>query len=133
MFTGCIYLEGSAAMTLNDSKLTRCIARAHGGGASLRGESTMTLVDGVAIDHSEALQGMGGGVQMGGVGLIVAPHRTPVVISKNRATRGGGISFMGFLHFRGGTNTLIQENMAQDSGGGLYGFSSSARLKAMFL
>jgi len=127
---GCIFLRDSSSMTVNDTKLFECVANSHGGGASSRGNSYLGLTDGVVIDRCVSLQGAGGGVQMGGVSLdVFNAHSTPVVVTNNRALRGGGVSFMGSLLFRGSGRAMIHGNVALQDGGALYGFSSFARLQ----
>ena len=127
---GCLYLGGSSEMTLNHTKVGECIAHSHGGGTSTRDDSSITLMDAVVIERCESLRGIGGGLQVGGLGLdVLVVRNTPVVVRNNRARRGGGISFMGDLNVRGASMTIISGNVATENGGGLYGFSNSARLR----
>jgi len=123
---GCVYLDGSCALTLcNHTKLAHCIAASDGGGASTHGESKLTIRDGVIIERCASLHGSGGGMQIGGASLDV---HLGVVVQNNRATRGGGVSFMAPVRFRGMAHTRISHNVASEHGGGLYGFSSFAQL-----
>ena len=99
-------------------------------GASTRDASVLSLTDGTAITRCESVTGMGGGMLVGGESLtITAIHNSkPVVIQRNRAKKGGGVSFMGRVKLDGDGSTRILGNSATESGGGIYGFSSFARL-----
>ena len=128
---GCIYLGGSCAMTLNNTNIKECVSRSHGGGASTRDNSFLTVMGGVVIDRCESLEGNGGGVQMGGLRLdvLVPDQNAYMVVQNNKARRGGGVSAMGIVNFGGPARTVVQGNSASENGGGVYGFSSFARLK----
>ena len=64
-----------------------------------------------------------------GSNLIFNALTKPVKIEKNSAKQGGGLAFMSPVHFRQPSKSVIQDNVASDTGGGLYGFSSLADLR----
>lgn len=122
---GCVYMYGTALVSLSSTILSGCVALSNGGGVSSRGDSTLILTSKTSIQRSESLQDMGGGVLAAGGSLTI---NGAVVLAKNRARRGGGICYMSRVAFHGATTTLVHENIVSENGGGLYGFSSFARL-----
>jgi hypothetical protein len=70
-------------------------------------------------------------LQAAGADLIVASNvGTSLVVANNRAKMGGGIAFMGAVSLGGEGVSQVHGNLASENGGGLYGFSSYARLNA---
>ena len=71
----------------------------------------------------------GGGLLAGGLRVTVTvAHSKRLVIEDNRAARGGGMTFMTSVTFEGAGTTVLEENWAKEQAGGLYGFSSYARM-----
>ena len=129
---GCIHVSGNSRLKLNHSHLLECVATfGDGGGICTRDDSVLTLVDGVAIRHCKALEGKGGGLLAAGGALTIAitNNLNHVVVEKNRAKNGGGVSYLSPVHLHGAGKTLISLNGANQNGGGLFGFSSFAKLQ----
>ena len=126
---GAIFVLGLASLKLNQTIVNRCVAGSHGGGLCTRDDSVLTMANGAAIRNCESVKGMGGGALVGGESLTVSvAHDTPVLIEKNKAMMGGGLSFMGLVALDGKGTTRVVDNLAHGNGGGLYGFSSFGRL-----
>mgnify|MGYP000388360608 CR=1 FL=1 len=67
--------------------------------------------------------------QVAGADLTVASNvGTSLVVANNRAKLGGGIAFMGVMSLGGEGVSQVHGNLASENGGGLFGFSSYARL-----
>jgi cysteine-rich repeat protein/predicted outer membrane repeat protein len=126
---GAMYATGSASLTINETTVTECTAQS-GGGIATRGESVLTLKENVAIRRCEAPTGLGGGILVAGASLTitVASRNQPVVVESNSARRGGGVAYMAIVTLEGESTTFVQKNRAADKGGGVYGFSSYAKL-----
>jgi len=127
---GGILVTGAVALTVNNSKIVNGMTDGDGGGMSTRGQTVVTLVGNVVISDCES-KGMGGGVLAAGADLIVASTvDTSLVVANNRAKMGGGIAFMGGMSLGGEGVSQVHGNLASGNGGGLYGFSTFARLNA---
>lgn len=60
--------------------------------------------------------------------IVVSTVGTSLVVASNRAKMGGGIAFMGGMSLGGEGVSQVHGNLASENGGGLFGFSSYARL-----
>ena len=110
---GCIYLEGTSAATLSNVDLRACVAGSHGGGASLRGKSSLVLENDVTIRECTATRGMGGGLLAAGDSVVVKGDIDKrVLVEKNRAQLGGAICCMSRISLEGYSTTLLQDNEA---------------------
>jgi len=126
---GCIHLTDTATLTLTNVDVKTCTAGRNGGGVSLRGESSLMLENDITIRDCEATRGMGGGLLAAGDSVTFKGDiNKRVLVEKNRAKFGGGISCMSHIALEGHSTSLIQNNEARQDGGGLFGFSSYAEL-----
>lgn len=123
---GSIFLSGNAWLKLSRVFLTRSRSL-HGGGASTRGDSSLVLTDEVVIRHCQS-RGLGGGMLVAGASLDITVVEKPVIVEDNMAKDGGGVCVMCRVTLNGEGTTLIQSNVASMNGGGVYGFSSYAKI-----
>jgi len=127
---GAIYMSGESRMTLSHVIVAECNAGSNGGGLGLRGDSVISLMD-VTIRQCQA-RVMGGGLLTAGDSVIFKGDvGSRVLIEKNKARLGGGITYMSRVHLDGQSTGLIRDNEALENGGGVFGFSSYAKLTVM--
>ena len=122
-------MTGFAALTLNGTAILNSKALGNGGGICTALSSVLHILDDVDIRHCLS-RGLGGGILAGGANLIVdTTVDKRFLIDFNKARDGGGIAFMELVVLGGEGETQISNNLATGNGGGLWGFSSSSRLK----
>ena len=110
---GCIFMAGTSVATLSNVELRACVAGSHGGGASLRGKSSLVLENDVTIRECTATRGMGGGLLAAGDSVVVKGDIDKrVLVEKNRAQLGGAICCMSRISLEGYSTTLLQDNQA---------------------
>ena len=114
-------------MSLANVELKACSAGSNGGGFSMRGQSSLTL-ERVNIQNCKT-RGMGGGLLAAGNSVIIKGEKgTQVSVEKSRARQGGGICCMSRIDLQGQSTVLIEDNEATEDGGGIFSFSSYAKL-----
>ena len=118
---GGLYSGGRSQLSLLNCTVRECSAGSHGGGISMRNDSTVWIKAPVVVRGCNAgaqREGFGGGVLAAGRLLAIAG---PLTVRDNKAAKGGGMYYMSQVFLEGNFVSTIFGNSATREGGGLYG------------